>query len=177
VKFIIAIILLTLSATAHAQILKCVSKNGKIEFATSCPAGTKQQNTGVSSSRPAPAPAKDEIGAKDGKDGKGTDKGTSKDAKSTAKPDAHKSLAEKDAEFRKRKKVESEAAAKAEKAAADNARSKVACENARSYLKRLQERQRTSRTDPKTGERVFFEEADYVRETAAAERSVAENCK
>ena len=159
-KFIIAVFVLTLSAGAQAQILKCIGKDGKIEFATSCPPGTKQQDTGVSS-RPAPAPAP----AKDDKAAKGTDKG------------APKSAAEQDAEFRKRQSTQAEEAAKAEKKAAEDARRQQACEDARSYLKRLQERQRTTRTDPKTGERVFYEEADYVRETANAERSVAENCK
>lgn len=159
-KFIIAIFLLALSATAQAQILKCIGKDGRIEFATACPPGTRQQDTGVSS-RPAPPPAP----AKDEKGDKGADKG------------APKSLAEKDAEFRKRQATQAEEAAKAEKKAAEDKRRQQACENARGYLKRLQERQRTTRTDPKTGERVFYEEADYVRETANAERSVAENCK
>jgi hypothetical protein len=166
-KFIIAISLLVLSATAQAQILKCVGKDGKIEFATSCPPGTKQQDTGVSS-RPAatPAPVKDEKGDKSGKGAeKGADKG------------APKSLAEKDADFRKRQTSQSEEAAKAEKKSAEDSRRQQACEDARSYLTRMQERQRVTRTDPKTGERVFYEEGDYVRETANAERSVAENCK
>lgn len=191
-KFIIAIFLLAVSATSQAQILKCVGKDGKIEFATACPPGTKQQDTGVSSSRPAPAPAKDEKGDKGDKGGKGTDKGADKGAdkggkgadkgakgndKAAEKPDSQKTLAEKDADYRKRKAAEAEAAAKAEKSSAEDSRRKQACEDSRSYLKRLQERQRTTRTDPKTGERVFYEEADYVRETAVAERSVAENCK
>jgi hypothetical protein len=166
-KLIIAISLLALSATAQAQILKCVGKDGKIEFATSCPAGTKQQDTGVSGSKPAPAPAKDEKGDKD------TDKG----GKAAEKPDSQKSLAEKDADYRKRQAAQTDAAAKAEKTAAEDTRRKEACENARGYLRRMQERQRTTRTDPKTGERVFYEEQDYVRETAVAERSVADNCK
>ena len=168
-KFIVAIFLLAVSASAQAQILKCVGKDGKIEFATACPPGTKQQDTGVSSNRPAPAPApaKDEKGAK----------GADKSGKAAEKPDAQKSLAEKDADYRKRQAAQTEAAAKAEKTAAEDARRKEACENARGYLKRLQERQRTTRTDPKTGERVFYEEQDYVRETAVAERTAAENCK
>jgi Domain of unknown function (DUF4124) len=36
-------LMLVSSLAAQAQILKCVDKNGKIEFATSCPGGTKQQ--------------------------------------------------------------------------------------------------------------------------------------
>lgn len=174
-KFIIALSLLALSATAQAQILKCVGKDGKIEFATSCPPGTKQQDTGVSSSRPAPAPAKDEKGEKGA--AKGADKGAKGNDKAAEKPDSQKTLAEKDADYRKRQAAQTEAAAKAEKSAAEDARRREACENSRGYLKRLQERQRTTRTDPKTGERVFYEEQDFVRETSVAERSIAENCK
>lgn len=163
-------LMLVSSLAAQAQILKCVDKNGKIEFATSCPGGTKQQETGVSSKRSAaPAPAKDDKGDKAGKDGKPAEK--------AAEKSAPKSLADRDAESRKNQKEKAEADAKAEKSAAESAQRKQACEDGRSYLKRLQDRQRTARTDPKTGERVFFEEQDFVRETANAERSAAENCK
>lgn len=167
-KFLIAISLLALSAAAQAQIFKCVSKDGKIEFATACPPGTKQQDTGVSSaSKPVPAPAKDEKG----------DKGAKAADKGADKKSAPKSLAEREAESRKNQKEKSETEAKAEKTAADDARRKQACEDSRSNLKRFQDRQRTSRVDPKTGERVMFEEQDFVREIANAERSIAENCK
>ncbi len=159
------------SVTAEAQILKCVGKDGKVEFATTCPTGTQQLDTGVSS-RPASAPAKDDKGGKDkpaDKSGKALEKGTEKGAP--------KSLADREAESRKNQKEKADADAKAEKSAAEIAQRKQACEDGRAYLKRLQERQRTARTDPKTGERVFFEEQDFVRETANAERVVAENCK
>lgn len=172
-KIIIAISLLALSATAQAQIVKCVGKDGKIEFASSCPPGTKQQDTGVPNKPvPAAAPAKDEKGDKGDKGGKGADKGAKGADKS-----APKSLAERDAESRKNQKEKAEADAKAEKSLADDTRRKQACDDARSHLKRLQDRSRTTRTDPKTGERVFFEEQDFVRETRNAEQSIADNCK
>ncbi len=166
-KLIIAIFLLTVSVTAQAQILKCVGKDGKIEFATSCPPGTKQQVTGVSSApKPTPAPAKDEKGDKPvDKGGKAADNA------------APQSLADKEAAFRKNQKAKAEADAKAEKTAAEDARRKQACDDSRSSLKRFQDRQRTTRTDPKTGERTAFEEQDFIREIANAERFIAENCK
>jgi hypothetical protein len=158
----IGMLVLASTMTAQAQILKCVGKDGKIEFASSCPPGTKQQETSVSS-RPAPAaaPAKDDKGDK----GKAAEKGTPK------------SLADRDVEFRKNQKEKADAGAKAEKTATESAQRKQACEDSRANLKHFQERQRTARVDPKTGERVFFEEQDYVRETANAERAIAENCK
>ncbi len=172
-------LMLVSSVAAQAQILKCVGRDGKIEFATACPPGTKQQDTGVSSvSKPAPPPAKDEKGDKGDKGdkgGKAADKGADKGK--AAEKAAPLSLADREAESRKTQKAKAEADAKAEKAAADDARRKIACDDSRSNLKRYQDRQRSVRVDPKTGERHMFEEQDFVRETANAERAVAENCK
>jgi len=158
---ITGMLVMLFSAAVQAQILKCVGKDGKIEFATACPAGTKQQDTGVSNKpSAAPAPAKDDKGAK------AADKGSQP-----------KSLAEQEADFRKRQKEKADAEAKAEKIAIEDARRKVACDEARGQLVQLQNRQRWGRTDPKTGERVLLDEAGYIREIANAERQVAENCK
>lgn len=144
---------------AQAQILKCVSKDGRIEFASNCPPGTRQQDTGVSS-KPAPAPA-----ATPAKDG-------AKDA-----PGAPKSLADREAEFRKRQADQKEADSKSAQKAAEDADRQRSCQSAQSTLQALKNRQRMFRTDPKTGERAAFEEADYQREQSYAERMVAENCK
>ncbi|MBM3340848.1 MAG: DUF4124 domain-containing protein [Betaproteobacteria bacterium] len=149
---------------AHAQVVKCIGKDGRVEFASNCPPGTKQMDTGISS-KPAPAPAKSEA------------KG---DAKSDAKADAKggpQTLADRDADFKKRQAAQKEADAKAEKQAAAAAERKRNCEAAQSNLVTLKNRQRMYRNDPKTGERVFFEEADFVREQANTERIIAENCK
>jgi hypothetical protein len=87
-----------------------------------------------------------------------------------------KSLAERDADFRKRQMEKQEAAAKAEKKTAEAVDQRRACEDARSYLKALQQRQPITRTDPKTGERVYFSDTDYPKEIARAERAVSQNC-
>jgi hypothetical protein len=90
---------------------------------------------------------------------------------------APKSTAERDADFRKRQMEQQEAAAKAKEKNAEAAQRKTNCDNARGYLKQLQERQRITRTDPKTGERSFLDDAEYPKEIASAEKSVAQNCK
>lgn len=154
---------------AQAQIMKCVGKDGRIEFAANCPPGTKQQDTGVSSrpaAAPAPAAAKEGAAdaAKDAKDAKGA-------------PAAPKTLADRDAEFRKRQADQKEAEAKSAQKATEDAERKRMCQSAQSSLAAVKNRQRMSRTDPKTGERIVFEEADYLREQAIAERVAAENCK
>ena len=141
--------------------MKCVGKDGRVEFATSCPQGATEQNTGVSSK---PAPSKDEKGAS-----KGTDKGADKGAP--------KSLADRDAESRKRQAEQQAAAAKSDKEAQDKANRQRACEGAQSNVAALKSRQRNYRVDPKTGERIVYEEADYVREQQLAQQQVVDYCK
>ncbi len=161
--------LLAVSAGAQAQIMKCVGNDGRVEFATSCPQGVKEQNTGVSSK---PAPAKDEKGAD-----KGIAKGSDKGAAKGADKGAPKSLAEREAESKKRQAEQQDAAAKGDKEAQDKTNRQRACEGAQSNLQAIKARQRMFRIDPKTGERSAYDEADYAREQQASERQVADYCK
>jgi hypothetical protein len=161
-------ILLTAALAAHAQVLKCVGKDGRVEFASSCPPGTKQTDTGVSN-KPAPAPAKSDKGDKGDKGDKAASKAGDKAAP--------KSLAERDMDFKKRQSEQQEAAAKSEKESQERAQRQRACESAQGNLQSLKSRQRTFRVDPKTGERSAYEEADFVREQQIAERQVADFCR
>lgn len=154
-------LLLASSLGAQAQIVKCVGKDGRVEFAANCPPGTQQQSTGVSGKPAAPAA---QAAAKD----------AVKDSKDKAAP---KSLADRDAEFRKRLADQKDAEDKAAQKTASEAERQRACQSAQSNLQALKSRQRLFRTDPKTGERVFYEEADYLRELPLTERNVAEYCK
>jgi hypothetical protein len=151
VKATIALIVLLLSATAHGQMLKCTSKDGKVEYTAQCPPGTKQEATGIKSTPSSTAPA------------------------SSAAP--QKSLAEQNAEFKKRATEKQEAQAKEEKKSTQDAQRSRACEDAQAYLKNLQAGNRIAKVDPKTGERVYLEDEGYAKETAAAQRSVDANCK
>jgi cell pole-organizing protein PopZ len=161
-KLVISALLMVTAQGAQAQIMKCVGKDGRVEFAATCPPGTQQQATGVSTSKPAPAPAP--AAAKDG----------TKDSKDSAAP---KSLADRDAEFRKRQADQKAAEEKTAQKTTQDADRQRACQSAQSNLQALKSRQRLYRTDPKTGERVFYEEADYLRELPLTERNVAEYCK
>ena len=154
-KTIVALALMALSAGAFAQINKCVDANGKVVGYGECPPGTRSEASGVRSS-PAPAAAPSKSGS--------------------APAAGPKSAAEKDADFRKRQMEKQEAATKAEKKMAEAADQKRTCEDARSYLKALRDRQPVTRTDPKTGERVYFSDSDYPKEIARAERAVSQSC-
>ena len=136
-----------LPAAAHAQIMKCVGAGGRIEFASACPPGTKAENTGIRNN-PGAAPAAPQ-----------------------------KSLAERDAAFRKRQLEQQEAAKKAAEKSQDNADRQQNCENAQSYLRSLQSGNRIGKTDPKTGDRVFLGDAERAQETARAQRAVDTNCQ
>ncbi len=149
-KAILGLIMMVLSAGAYGQLLKCISKDGRIEYASQCPPGTRQEATGIKSAPASSAP-------------------------SSAAP--QKSLAEQDAEFRKRMTEKQEAEAKEAKKAGEGEQRRRACEDARAYVKNLQAGNRIVRVDPKTGERSYLEDAQYAAEIAAAQRSVDSNCK
>lgn len=144
---LVAIALYLLPIAAHAQIMKCIGPGGRVEFASSCPPGTKAENTGIRNV-PSAAPA-----------------GT------------QKSLTERDAEFRKRQMDQQEAAKKADEKNQEAVDRKQNCDAAQSYLRSLQSGNRIGKTDPKTGERVFLEDSEREAEIARAQRAVDTNCK
>ena len=147
-KSAIALLIMLAPIAAHGQLLKCVGKDGKVEYASQCPADTKEIQTGIRNVPSASPPAA-----------------------------TQKSLAEQEADFKKRQMEGADARQKDEKKTAEIADQRYACDNARSYLKALQEGQRITRTDPKTGERVYREDSEYASETAKAQRAVSDLCK
>ena len=144
---LVAIALYALPATTHAQIMKCIGPGGRVEFASSCPPGTKAESTGI------------------------------RNVPSAAPSSPQKSVTERDSEFRKRLADQQEAAKKAEEQNRETADRKQNCEAARSYLQSLQSGSRIAKTDPKTGERVFLEDSEREAEVARAQRAVDSNCK
>jgi hypothetical protein len=152
VKAAIAFFVLLVPFAAHGQLLKCTAKDGRVEYATQCPPGTQEQETGIKSTREGPS-------------GSG--------AASTQQ----KSIAEREADFRKRQMEAQDARQKDEKKAAEGQESRANCEQARTYLNSLQVGNRIARIDPKTGERVFLEDPDRPAEVARAQRAVDSNCK
>jgi hypothetical protein len=150
VRAAIAFALMIAAVPASAQLLKCVSKDGKVEYAAQCPPGTKEQQTGI----------KNDPGA----------------IKSAPAPQ-QKSLAEREAEFRKRQLEGAEKREKGEKKAAETAQNQEACLNAKTNLQALQEGQRISKVDPKTGERVFVMDDERPAEIARAQALVKSNCQ
>jgi hypothetical protein len=150
VKATLALALLIAAVPAHAQLLKCVGKDGKVEYAARCPDGTREQQTGIKSAPGGPV--------------------------SSTKSN-QPSVAEREADFRKRRAEAAEAQDKQQKEEAQKAQMQRACADAKNYLAGLESGARIARTDPKTGERVFLEDAQRAAELANARQSVQANCK
>lgn len=145
-KTIIAVLAMLIPAFASAQVNKCIDAQGKV--------------VGYGADCP-PGSRPEKMDIRPGP---------------PAGAAQQKSLAEREAESRKRQVEKKEAEAKATKSAAELAEAKRMCADAQSYLKALQEKQRIPRTDPKTGERIFLEDSQYPAETARARQMVATNC-
>jgi hypothetical protein len=152
VKAAIAFLVLLVPFAAHGQLLKCTGKDGRVEYATQCPPGTQEQQTGIKSTREGPS------------------------SNGAASPQ-QKSVAEREADFRKRQMEAQDARQKDEKKTAEDQERRAACEQAQTHLKSLQAGNRIARIDPKTGERVFLEDPDRPAEVARAQRAVDSNCK
>lgn len=151
-KAAVALIALLAPLAAHAQLLKCIGKDGRVEYAAECPEGAKEVQTGIRSTREGPA-------------------------SSGASSPQQKPVAEREAGFRKRQMEGAEAQKKEEAKAAELAQNRENCERARIYLKSLQEGQRISQIDPKTGERVYLEDSARAAETARAQQAADSWCK
>ena len=87
-----------------------------------------------------------------------------------------KTAVDREMEFRKRQKEQSEATAKSDKEAADAAKRRAACEESKRNLELFESGERVATRDEK-GERAFLDDAQRATELAKARKSVAELCK
>lgn len=149
-RTLIAMLILALPVLAYGQPVKCVPKTGSPIYAMECPPGTTEQKTGIRSTPGTAAP-------------------------SSSAP--QKSLTERDAAFKKRMIEQQEAQQKADKEAAEARQRSEACESAQGYLRAIESGQRLSRTDPKTGERVFLDDAERSAEAAQARQRIEQTCR
>lgn len=144
-------VLLLAAGAAAGQVLECVDAKGNKTVAQFCPPGTVKENK-LMKGGAGPGPS----------------------SSGTAAP--AKSLSERDAEFNKRALDRREAEAKADKEKAESREAEQNCSAARAQLRALQDGQRISRTDPKTGERIVLEDKDRPAEIAAAQKAADQWC-
>src|SRR5450759_1406295 len=151
-RLLIGCAAMLVASAAAGQILECVDAKGNKEYAQTCPPGTVKETKLMKGGNGASSPST-----------------------GTSAP-AAKSLAERNAEFRKRNMERQEAEAKAEKVKAESKDAERNCNNARSQLKSLQDGQRIARFDTNTGERSFLSDEDRPAEIANAQKAVASWC-
>lgn len=147
-RLLTACVLMATAGMAAGQVMECIDAKGSKTIAQFCPPGTVKENRLMKGGT---APAATGSGAT-------------------------KSLAERDAEFKKRALERQEAETKANKEKSDAQAAERNCLEARSQLRSLQDGQRISRVDPKTGERSFLEDKDRPGEIASAQKAVDQWC-
>jgi hypothetical protein len=146
--------LLLAAGAAAGQVMECFDAKGTKTIAQFCPPGTVKENKLM-------------------KGGAGP---ASSGTAGTAAPAKGKSLAEQDAEFKKRTLDRQEAEKKSEKEKSDAKDLDRNCLDARAQLRALQDGQRIQRTDPKTGERIVLDDKERPNEIANAQRAVDQWC-
>lgn len=145
---------LLLAFAAHAQIYEYKDASGRTVYSDQPPPATvtKSRTVAKEAAKDAEAPGS---------------------AKADTQP---KSAADRELEFRKRQKERQEAAAKAEKEAADKAARKEDCERAKRTLQVLESGERVAVRDDK-GERAFLDDNQRAAEAERARKAVAELCR
>jgi len=146
-RLLIGCVAIFAAGAAAGQVLECVDAKGRKEYSQTCPPGTVKETMLM-------------------KRGAGAVPGA-----------AAKSLAEREAEFRKRNMERQEADAKAEQEKADARNTERNCTDARAQLKMLLDGQRVARVDPNTGERSYLTDDERPAEVANAQKAVASWCK
>lgn len=134
---------------AQAQQYKWVDGKGRTQYGDTPPPGVK-----ATPLRPPPGPPPAAEG----------------DAKTGTSP------ADREAEFRKRRKAQEEAAAKAAAKADESRARQENCQRAREQLVMLESGQRIARFDSK-GERYYMDDKERQSEAARARDLVSESCK
>ena len=145
-------VLLLAAGAAAGQVLECVDAKGNKTVAQFCPPGTVKENK-LMKGGAGPGPS--------------SNSGTAAPAKS---------LSERDADFKKRTLDRQEADAKADKEKAEAKEAEQNCLASRAQLRALQDGQRISRTDPKTGERIVLDDKDRPAEIATAQKTADQWC-
>jgi hypothetical protein len=135
------------------QLYRWVDENGRVQY----------------SDRPPPAGTRAEKELK-------RKPGAQPPAAASSEPQAPKSYAEQEAEFRKRQVEKSEQEAKQRQEQQAAAERKRQCDDARSYLASLQSGSRVAQYNAQ-GEREYLDDKARAQEIARAQKSIAAVCK
>lgn len=159
-KSLLLMALLLAAAGASAQQYKWVDRNGRVQYGDTPPPGVSAQPLRGSSRPAAPAPAEAPEAPAAG------------DAAAKKGPPT---MAERDAEFRKRREEAEKEQQKQAKAEQEARLKKDNCERAQAAARQLESGQRISRTDV-NGERYFLDDAAIAKEAARARQLAKDWC-
>ena len=152
--------ILAVPLLAHAQLYQWRDTNGRVVFSdTPPPPGIPASNI-IKSPKPRGAPAAAPAASGTGEVA-GSDQGGQKSA--AAKASAQKSVAEREADYKKRQADAAEKAQKDEQVASDEKRREEQCRSMRQGLSALEGGQRVRRFNDK-GEPYFIEDAERARD-------------
>jgi len=157
-KALFLAVALAFCAAAMAQQYKWVDKDGKVQYGDVPPPGVKATPLRPPSGAGAPAPA-----AKTG------------DPKAAAKKSGPLSVAEQEAEFRKRQNESQKEQEKQAEAGKEAAQKKENCARAQEHSRSLESGQRITRTEA-GGERRNLEDAEIATEKSKARQAVQQWC-
>jgi Domain of unknown function (DUF4124) len=99
----------------------------------------------------------------------------SSDTKATPAPNAPKTIAERDMEFRKRQQERAESEKKAAEEQTRSAAKTAECERARGYLRSLEDGVRITRTDA-SGNQEFLDDAQRAAEVERTRKFIQSSC-
>jgi hypothetical protein len=180
--------LLTATGAAHAQAWQWKDDQGRMQFSDQPPPGNVRPENIIKTPTGAPARAaatggKQRITYDDPTAKKAEEKAAAPgaaakpaaDAKPAAKDNKPLTMAEKEADFQKRKKEQEEASAKAEKEAAAAKQKEQACRAARANIAAIESGQRIARPNAK-GEREFLDDAGRAAELSRSRESASKAC-
>jgi len=163
-KALLLIASLAFTGSAAAQ-YKWVDQNGRIQYGDTPPAGARSSTV-----RPSPAPRVD-AAQDEAKDDAKKDEAKKEEAKKDKGP---ATMAEKEADFRKRRLEADKEREKQAQAQQDADRKRENCARARENV-RVLESGRVTRVDGK-GERYYLDDAQLAQETVKARQVVQEWC-
>jgi hypothetical protein len=165
---LLLVALAAFAAAASAQQYKWVDRNGRVQYGDTPPPGVNARPLRGSARPPAPPAAPEEASG----DAPAEKPAAAGEAAAKKGPPT---LAERDAEFRKRREEAEKAAQKQAKAEQEAKTRKDNCERAQASARFLESGQRVTRTDA-SGERRFLEDAEIAQEAARARQMVKEWC-
>jgi type IV secretory pathway VirB10-like protein len=185
--------LLAAAGAVHAQAWQWKDEQGRMQFSDQPPpsnirpenivktpsgAPARPASTAGSKSRITyedPTAKKPEVAAPAKPAAEAKTAGANADAKPAAKDDKPMSMAEKEADYQKRKKEQAEAQEKTAKEEAAAQQKRQACDNARANIAAIESGQRIARPNAK-GEREFLDDSGRAAELSRSRENASKAC-